>query len=610
MTSVKIDLFCVRKVDYPKPALLMHTYRKDIDGMRAIAVVSVILFHLGFFPNGYLGVDIFFVISGYLITQIIYKECVKENFTIANFYLRRIRRILPLVLVVCLVAQLVAYFVMLPDDLENLAQSVIATNLFSNNILLLLTSKNYWDVVNEYKPLMHTWSLGVEEQFYVVFPLVFLFLQGKKAKYILGIIISMTLISLMMFLLQPNTEPKFYLIQYRFFELAIGGIGAILLLDRSIDARFKPILLSIIFAVLIFGSYISPDLRILIVTIASLGILVPSAESKFIKLVLENPVSVYLGKISFSLYMWHQLYLAFGRYFVFEHVSIPSAIIVGILIVITSAISYQFIEQPFRNKAKISTKAILVFTASMFILNVGFAFYLYKINGVVRDIPELGLAKDQQFTGNLNFAYNDRINGFNKPFTSVGKKKILIIGDSFARDWANVMLETSGAEAYEISYFYYANQTIDAQQRMDAADYVFLCNAYRAVDSVQFNQNPRRNFTGLIQTHKLDTAKVYVTGTKNFGANMGIYYNRRHQSNYCNQSANPDAYVYIVNERLKQVWGDRYIDLMEPLLLPTGQVRLFTDDCKFISPDMDHFTQFGAKFYAARMQEKISQIVR
>lgn len=588
----------------------MHTYRKDIDGMRAIAVVSVILFHLGFFPNGYLGVDIFFVISGYLITQIIYKECVKENFTIANFYLRRIRRILPLVLVVCLVAQLVAYFVMLPDDLENLAQSVIATNLFSNNILLLLTSKNYWNVVNEYKPLMHTWSLGVEEQFYVVFPLVFLFLQGKKAKYILGIIISMTLISLMLFLLQPRIEPKFYLIQYRFFELAIGGIGAILLLDRSIDARLKPVLLSVIFAVLIFGSNISPDLRILIVTIASLGLLLPSAESKFIKLVLENPVSVYLGKISFSLYMWHQLYLAFGRYFVFEHISIPSAIIVGILIVITSALSYQFIEQPFRNKAKISTKAILVFTASMFVLNVGFAFYLYKINGVVRDVPELGLAKNQQYTGNLNFAYNDRVYGFNKPFTSVGKKKILIIGDSFGRDWANVMLETSGAEAYEISYIFYANQTNDAQQRMDAADYIFLCNANRAIDSVQFNQDPRWNFTALMQSYKLDTAKVYVAGIKNFGANMGIYYNRRHQSNYCNQSANPDAYVRKANERLKQVWGDRYIDLMEPVLMPTGQVRLFTDDCKFISQDTDHFTQFGAKFYAARMQGKISSIVK
>lgn len=148
-------------------------YRTDIDGLRAIAVISVILFHLGYLPNGYLGVDIFFVISGYLITGIVFNEVIENRFSILKFYERRIRRIIPLVLFTTFIAFLPGVFFMLPDDLENLCQSIIASNFSMNNILMYITSDNYWDVRNDYKPLMHTWSLGIEEQFYLLYRLFF-----------------------------------------------------------------------------------------------------------------------------------------------------------------------------------------------------------------------------------------------------------------------------------------------------------------------------------------------------------------------------------------------------------------------------------------------------
>ena len=152
----------------------MH-YRAEIDGLRAVAVFPVIFFHAGFelFSGGFVGVDVFFVISGYLITSIIIKEKEEGTFKLVNFYERRIRRILPALYVVSICCIPFAWKFMLPDPLENFGQSLIATSLFSNNILLTLTS-GYWDLAVEFKPLIHTWTLAVEEQYYFIFPLFLL----------------------------------------------------------------------------------------------------------------------------------------------------------------------------------------------------------------------------------------------------------------------------------------------------------------------------------------------------------------------------------------------------------------------------------------------------
>ena len=125
-------------------------YRIEIDGLRAIAVISVVIFHFGYAPNGFLGVDVFFVISGYLITNIIYNKVLINDFSLVDFFTRRIKRIIPLVSFISLVSLVLGLIFMLPDDLENLAQSIIATNLFNNNTLQVVTTKNYWDVVNEF----------------------------------------------------------------------------------------------------------------------------------------------------------------------------------------------------------------------------------------------------------------------------------------------------------------------------------------------------------------------------------------------------------------------------------------------------------------------------
>lgn len=358
-------------------------YRNDIDGLRAIAVISVILYHFGYLPNGYLGVDVFFVISGFLITKIIYNEVLQGEFSINQFYLRRIRRILPLVMFVNLTALVVGLIVMLPNDLENLCRSIIATNFFGNNILEFIVTNNYWNIINEYKPLMHTWTLGIEEQFYFIYPLIFILLSGKRIKYITPTIILLFVVSILLYFSANSENSKFYLIHYRFFELALGGIGALLVKNKNIKGTYSHFFLLIILFVLFLDFNMHKSVQLFEVITASLIILISTnSGNNFVYKILENKVMVYLGKISFSLYMWHQLILAFTRYFIIDKYNIFQAGLILIIIIVFSILSYSLIEQPFRDKNKIKTKHLIGLLLILITITTGVSLYVYFKGGV------------------------------------------------------------------------------------------------------------------------------------------------------------------------------------------------------------------------------------
>jgi peptidoglycan/LPS O-acetylase OafA/YrhL len=469
----------------------MHAYRHDIDGLRAISVIAVILFHFGYLPNGYLGVDVFFTISGFLITSIVYDEAVNGKFSIIQFYLRRIRRIIPLVLFTCLISLLIGVLVMLPDDLENLSQSVVATNLFANNILLLITTGNYWDVVNEYKPLMHTWSLGIEEQFYVFFPLIFMGLQGKRSRYILPVLVALTLISLILFMINEKDAVKFYSIQHRFYELSLGVIGAIMFRKKLFSHTFSIIILLLLIILLFFKIPFGNTVNIwLTISLSTLLLVSNNRQSKWVGYILENPLMRWVGKISFSLYMWHQIVLAFVRYAVLEEILWYHSIFIILFIFILSALSYYMIEQPFRNKKWIKTPQLLVSTFSLATTSIFSALFIYSNAGLLKDIPELGLNKPEEFAifqmqsvkTNLHISYNARIYELNQEFAHTKKYQVLVIGNSFARDWSNVLLESSYGSDIEISYIYDLNNAGDKiHEKVEAADVIFLSEANKSI---------------------------------------------------------------------------------------------------------------------------------
>ncbi|MCP4745148.1 MAG: acyltransferase [Desulfobacteraceae bacterium] len=569
-------------------------YRDDIDGLRALAVLSVIVFHLGYLPNGFLGVDVFFVISGYLITGIIYNEIKKNNFSIVNFYIRRIRRIIPLSIFIVLISLIIGIFTMLPDDLENLSQSAFATNLFGNNILQAITTKNYWDVVNEYKPLMHTWSLGIEEQYYFFYPLLILVIKKKIDKWLLPLLFFLTVISLGLYFLPFREHEKFYLIPFRFYELSLGGIAAIWMQNKVIDHVFSTVLIFALIAMLCFKFFLLPDSIVLPITIVlTLGVLVSAnSKSKMGSFILENFLFVGIGKISFSLYMWHQVLLAFTRYFWVQELRAIHLVILVILTFALSILTYHLIEQPFRNKNTVSIRVLLITVCSAFAVTSAASFYIYFKSGVLKDVPELGISKSQA-KRKFHTLYNRRIFEYDDNFTSKDKIKVLVVGDSFGRDWANVLLESKHKDKLEISYFFKLENYMELKDRAQKADIVFW-------------SRPRLKS---VQELGIDKSKMWAVGTKNFGNSNGIFYNYKGDDYYM-QRTQMESGLWEENEILKQQWGNRLIDYIEKVTDDNKTVPVFTPLGKFISQDCRHLTQSGAKYFAQLFKDDLALILK
>jgi peptidoglycan/LPS O-acetylase OafA/YrhL len=603
-------------------------YRNDIDGLRALAVVSVILFHSGYLPNGYLGVDIFFVISGFLITNIVYKESTQNKFSILRFYERRLRRIIPLLLFICAISLLLGIILMLPEDLENLSQSAIASNLSINNILMYITSGNYWATKNDYKPLMHTWSLGIEEQFYLIYPLIFFFLQGRKSKLSIHIITGLTVMSLLVFLTQHATASKFYLIQYRFFELSIGGIGAILAPNLNIaNLNLSKYLLytfvTFVIAILAIPVFLKSDLVILSMTFFTTAILIignnffdkPCAYS----FIFTNTVVTAIGRISFSLYMWHQVIFAFYRYSFIEEMDIYHWLPLITLIGILSTITYFLIEIPFRNKQFIRVKHVLIVTGGFFLTTTLLSFYIHAVSGAIKDYPELEISSDgKTFKHNLfsqnrneNIKYNDDVKLLETDFSSSNKKKVLVMGNSFGRDAANILSEYNADQNLEIRYFDITHMNDDAsiqnvsiKNRIIHADCVFI-GASKFLDQEFLNQIEKRYGVAF------DLNKVWVFGVKDFGYGNGVHHYRYSRNiNFRTYVTKMKHGVSETNNLLRSVWGDHFIDLIRPISDKEGNILVFTPDGKFISHDTLHLTKSGALFFSKILQNKLDQILK
>ena len=436
------------------------SYRPEIDGLRAIAVLVVIFYHaqitiLGFepFKGGYIGVDIFFVISGYLITSIILKELeIKKNFSFINFYERRCRRILPVLIFIILVFLPFAWAYMLPPAFVDFAKSILYSIGFGSNFYFHYSGLEYGGIEAMYKPFLHTWSLSVEEQYYIIFPIFLYFTFKHFNKYLFEILI-LVLVTSFLFAewgSKNHISATFYFIHSRMWELLAGSILAYLEIKKGSRSENKilnellPILglLLIMFFVISNSDKINhPSFKTFFPVIGTCLFIWFSKKETLHNKILSSKPFVSVGLISYSLYLWHYPIFSFSRITETTQGNILIKFLIVLVIILLSVFTYFIIEKPFRDKKKIKRKPFFIIIILTGVLIVTFNLLVVSKNGFRSRMPDVilnavdrhGLEKpwnrlkqDNKICWDMGYRQGEEFCSFHKQ----NKSKIYFIGDS------------------------------------------------------------------------------------------------------------------------------------------------------------------------------------
>lgn len=367
-------------------------YRADIDGLRAVAILSVVLFHSGvtFLPGGFIGVDIFFVISGFLIGGIISREITEARFSFYQFYLRRIRRIAPALFFMMAILLLLGYLLLSPLEFSQLAKYSVAVFISVPN-MLLMKSGDYFSTDSDLNPLLMTWSLGIEEQFYVVLPFILL-LTARFRRSMPGVILVISIASLIacLWMTPVNSTRAFYLLPTRAWELGAGVLLA-LWQPQPIQGRaangcnLLGWLLIVASAMLLANNSDFPGWLAMIPVAA--GCLMIGARGRLNQLLLENRVMRFIGTVSYSWYLWHWPLLSLARICSDHPLTVWQGLAISALALLIAWISWRFVEQPFRHPQRATRLVIPVYCASS-LLAAGAMVILWQTGGLKYRVSE------------------------------------------------------------------------------------------------------------------------------------------------------------------------------------------------------------------------------
>lgn len=433
-----------------EPISEMTRYRADIDGLRAIAVLAVIGFH-GFpqrITGGFVGVDVFFVISGYLISTILYQSLEANRFSFASFYSRRIKRIFPALSIVLLACLGIGWLLLLPDEYQHLGKHVLSGVTFVSNFVLWEES-GYFDSASETKPLLHLWSLGIEEQFYIAWPLLLWSAYGRRLN-LLAITAAIGAVSFFLnaYWVSGDVIAAFYSPLARIWELMLGSMLAYVIQTKAqAPSTFRFIAndqLSAIGAFLILGSILFfdgstyPGWKALVPTIGTAMVISAGPGAKINRLVFANRLLVWIGLISFPLYLWHWPLLVFTR--ILYGGTTPSPIFrIGAISVafLLAWLTYQTVEKRIRFGTATSAKPILLV---LLMIGCGLLGYscIARTGFPERDVGFRSLDKDFVDTHRYPEAENCKTTLFSgaiapdKCSSNSDKPEILLIGDSHA----------------------------------------------------------------------------------------------------------------------------------------------------------------------------------
>lgn len=574
--------------------------RNDIDGLRAVAVLGVVLHHAGLaaLPGGFVGVDVFFVISGFLISRIITDGVADGSFSLAHFYERRARRILPALIPVVALSLIAGYWLLLPDDYENLGQSAVATLFFANNALLTLTS-GYWDLAATFKPLLHTWSLGVEEQFYIAYPLLALLVLRRRPRLFAPMLAGGIAISLLLSVTLSARQPdaSFYLIHTRAWELLLGALSAWYMLRARQPERVAR-MLALAGLAMIVGAMLLidetapyPGWRALLPCVGTALILRHGPAGGLAQRVLGWGPLVLVGLASYSIYLWHQPLFAFARA---ASVTPPGAGPMAALTLATLGIGYaswRWIEQPFRDARRWPLRPFLTLGIAATALTGAAGLTLSITSGLPHRAQGMGLDAGDYA------AYNNAAFRFQKDaFSDPARPNLLVIGNSMARDMVNMLVESGQFDGFEIVYRTDAH--ICTLHRTTGVTRQLIADA-QAVIFVASVSAPGRCKASPAERDAVLAGKAWLLiGPKHFGYNLNA-------SLRIPAAQRPGLRARLLPETIAAnsayaalVPPAHYVDLLGSMQRRHGGLPVFDAQGRILSADRIHLTQAGAQFFA------------
>ncbi len=610
-------------------------YRPEIDGLRALAVIPVILYHAGFLftSGGYIGVDIFFVISGYLITSIIISEIEKNNFSLINFYERRAKRILPALFFFLFLSSLVAFLILPPHLLKDFGQSLFANSIFLANIFFYIETE-YFNDFSETSLLLHTWSLSVEEQYYLFFPLVLIFFYRFK----LFIIFVITIFSLVLseYFISSNAPFSFYMLPTRFWELGVGSLISILLNKFTINQKNKLInelfctfgFLLILIPICFFDKFTEfPGLNALIPVFGTALIIIFASSNNYVGMILSNQYLVNIGLISFSLYLSHHLVFTSLRLLFIDIHNFSILILAILLTVLLALFSYKFVEMPIR-KSNFSSSKVFLSSIIGILLFSSIGLYFHKSNGMQSYKFSKTSLENQKLILNYENVKENRIKFWDKnllssslPFKKEKKyKRVLIIGDSKSEDFyiSATINNIKGYQFRRLSLNNNCNDKLIIPERckynkkkvlkselLEQAEIVILSNTWHYLTN--------KYVINFIKKLNTMNKQIYVVSTANFNDSSSLSYV------LLNEKIDNKKISKFFYKNIRQDWRRQYLSLKKDIINLSLKVKflekldifcelgkkecLLYDENGWYIWDTGHLTKNGAIFMNKRMLE-------